>query len=206
MSRPARPGENAQGAGSRPEARRSERGQSEAAERVSPSALEQAALRYLNRYDASVEQLRRVLFRYVARSAQGDERARAEQDVRALLERYQASRLLDDARYAEALARGLRARGSSARGIVQKLRARGVAPELAAEALERLTTKRGEGEDPELVAARAYARKRRLSTRYDLSQPSERQKALAALARKGFSFSIAQQALAVSGDVDSHED
>jgi regulatory protein len=173
----------------------------EAAERVSPTALDRAALDYLNRYDASVEQLRRVLLRRVKRYSSGTLRDRAEVDVGRLLERFVASRLLDDARYAEALARGLRARGSSTLGIRQKLRARGVSAELIESALEALAKHHGEGaEDPELVAARAYARKRRLTTRYDLTNPAERQKALAALARKGFSFSIAARALIVKDD------
>lgn len=173
----------------------------EAAERVSPAALDRAALDYLNRYDASVEQLRRVLLRRVKRYSSGSVRDRAEADVRTLLERFQVSRLLDDARYAEALARGLRARGSSTLGIRQKLRSRGVSAELIEGALEALARHHGDAdEDPELVAARAYARKRRLTTRYDLTKPEERQKALAALARKGFSFSIAARALIVKDD------
>ncbi len=173
----------------------------EAAERVSPTALDRAALDYLNRYDASVEQLRRVLLRRVKRYAWGTLRDRAEVDVERLLERFVVSRLLDDARYAEALARGLRARGSSTLGIRQKLRSRGVSAELIESALEALAKHHGEGaEDPELVAARAYARKRRLTTRYDLTNPAERQKALAALARKGFSFSIAARALIVKDE------
>ena len=168
-------------------------------DRTSPAALEQAALRYLNRYDASVEQLRRVLFRHAERHAEGAALARARDDVRALLERYQTSRILDDARYAEALGRGLRARGASAALIRQKLRQRGVAAELVEGALERLAA-HDAGADPELAAAKNYVRRKRLTKRHDVTTREGRQKALAALARQGFSFGVASAALAAALD------
>jgi regulatory protein len=164
-------------------------------DRTSPAELDKAALRYLNRYDASVEQLRRVLFRHVERHASGAALSRARDDVRALLERYQASRILDDARYAEALGRGLRARGASTMSIRMKLRARGVAEDLTEAALERLASHADDG-NPELSAARAYVRRKRLTKRHDVSTPEGRNKALGSLGRQGFSYSVASAALA----------
>lgn len=40
-----------------------------------------------------------------------------------------------------------------------------------------------------------YARKRRLVTRFDVREPKQRQKALASLARRGFSFDVAHKVL-----------
>jgi regulatory protein len=166
-------------------------------DRTSPAELDKAALRYLNRYDASVEQLRRVLFRHVQRHASGAALSRARDDVRALLERYQASRLLDDARYAEALGRGLRARGSSAMSIRMKLRQRGVAEEVTESALERLAAHAHDDDaDPELAAARAFVRRKRLTKRHDVGTPEGRNKALGSLGRQGFPYSVASAALA----------
>jgi regulatory protein len=166
------------------------------ADKTSAAALEAAALRYLDRYDASVEQLRRVLRRRLDRQAGPDAVARVERDIEQLLERYQGSRLLDDRRYAENLARGLRERGASTLRIRQKLRQRGV----ASETIDRVLERSASGGSEDLRAAKAYARRRRLAQRYDLRVPAERQKALAALARQGFSFDVAARALAPTDD------
>lgn len=175
---------------------RSSQSPEKAARKKSPpdaEALEAAALRYLDRYDASVEQLRRVLLRRVDRQAAPDVVERVTQDIERLLERYQGSRLLDDNRYAEHLARGLRERGASTLRIRQKLRQRGVASEIVDQVLENSA---GSKDALDLMAAKAYARRRRLADRYDLQVPAQRQKALAALARQGFSFEVALRALA----------
>lgn len=155
--------------------------------------LQGAALSYLDRYDASESALRKILLR---RLRSGDEDSPLGlREVEGLVERLKDSRLVDDRRYAVNLTASLRNRGASSLKIASKLKARGVAESDADEARR---------EDPvsELEAAQTYARKRRLRARFDLSDPKERQKALAALARQGFSFEVAQRALA---DTD-HED
>jgi len=166
--------------------------------------LDRAALRYLERFDSSAANLRRVLRGHVARAA----RAHAELDVPAaerlvdeLLERYQASGLINDARYAESLARGLHARGTSRRGVRHKLRARGV----SAEAIDAAIASTGrDSDDAELDAARAFVRRRRLGPHRPEHQRAERyQRDLAALARAGFSFDVARRALEVpDGAID----
>lgn len=171
---------------------------STAKDRTSPEALERAALQYLERYDASVAQLRKVLLRRIDRHAESDERERVTRFVDELLQRYVGSRLLDDARYAEHFVRSQRERGASTLKIRQKLRQRGIASETIDRVLERARETLVGGRPPEeaeLDAARAYVRRRRLTERYDLTQPKERQKALAALARQGFSFELATRAL-----------
>ncbi|NLE86086.1 MAG: RecX family transcriptional regulator [Myxococcales bacterium] len=177
--------------------RNDERAAERAVDRTSPEALQAAALRYLNRYDASVEQLRRVLLRQAQRHAAPAQLPEVRRHVDALLARFQESRLLDDGRYADTLARGLRERGASTIRIRQKLRQRGVAETIVEEVLQRAASEPG---DADLNAARAYARRRRLTTRYDLTNPAERQKALAALARQGFSYGTAVAALGASSD------
>lgn len=172
-------------------------------DRTSPEALQRAALRYLDRYDASVDQLRRVLLRQAQRNTTPGELPTVRSRIDAMLARFQESRLLDDARYADNLARGLRERGASALRIRQKLRLRGVAEEITEQVLERAAAEPG---DADLTAARAYARRRRLATRYDLTNPAERQKALAALARQGFSYTTAVAALTPPSDADPWEE
>lgn len=159
---------------------------------TSPAELEKAALRYLERRDASTEQLRRVLLRRAVQ-ASAEERERVRQRIDELLARYQASRLIDDARYAESLVRTLRERGASSVRIRLKLRQRGIDEATTNRVLERLAD---DTQEAELTAARAYAHRRRLRARYELGDPAQRQKALAALARQGFSYGVCTAALA----------
>ena len=74
--------------------------------------LERAALGYLARYASSSENLRQVLLRRLAR-ASGERVAAAAQMrlVAAIVERYLAAGLLDDAAYAAQQAESLRRRG-----------------------------------------------------------------------------------------------
>lgn len=165
---------------------------------TSKAELEKAALSYLERRDASTQQLRRVLLRRVAR-APAEERELVRQRIDELLSRYQASRLIDDARYAEHLVRSLREKGTSSARIRLKLRQRGIDEATIGRVLD---SSAADTEEVELAAARAYARRRRLHARYDLNDPTQRQKALAALARQGFSYEVCTAALATENGDD----
>ena len=131
-------------------------------------------------------------------AGQADRSERAAAIIDELLARYQASRLLDDKRYARALATSLRARGSSRRSIIGKLCARGVPAALARTALEAVDTEAVETEtaDAELTAAIALVRKRRLGPhRPESERETEQRRDLNRLARAGFSFDVARRAL-----------
>lgn len=168
---------------------------------TSAAELDKIALRYLDRRDASAEQLRRVLLRHAGRHAPESELEPVRQRIDELLARYQASRLIDDGRYAENLIRGLRAKGGSTARIRLKLRQRGIDEGTVGRVLGGLAD---DGEQAELTAARAYARRRRLGARYDLNDPAQRQKALAALARQGFSYGVCTAALAAADGDDEN--
>lgn len=164
--------------------------------RISATYLENAALHYLERFASSAENLRRVLMRKVNRAAEfhGDDPAQGAALVEALLARYRASGLLDDAAYAGAKSRSLHRRGSSGRAIRQSLAQKGVGAEVIDAALSDLAEEAGE--DRELAAARNYARRRRLGCwRPEESRADHRDKDLAALGRAGFSWAIAVKAL-----------
>jgi regulatory protein len=152
--------------------------------------LERVALAYLNRFDCTAHKLERHLRTRAARSGAG---AEAEPWIEALMERYRASGLIDDARFATNLAERLASGGKSARAIRSRLGARGVSGEL----VERLMRQRREHEPGgELAAAEAYVKKRRLGR---FREPEERAKYwrrdLASLARQGFELDIARRAL-----------
>lgn len=170
-------------------------------QKLTEDALREAALAYLDKYDASVNQLRRVLRRRIDKYGDDDTKEPARRRIDELLERFVASRLLDDTRFTQGFVESARRRGASSLKIKSKLRARGVAPELVSTSLDAV---QGGGGPSELDAALTFARKRRLHKKFDLGAPAERQKALASLARQGFSFDVARKALELV--VQSEED
>ncbi|MGP1394440.1 MAG: regulatory protein RecX [Inquilinaceae bacterium] len=163
--------------------------------RVTPDSLRNVALFYLQRYASSAENLRQVLMRRVEASARihdtdRDEGAAAVADI---VRRFTASGLLDDARYAQAQTASLARRGRSSRLIRATLTDKGVAAGLIDDALAALAEEQG---DPDLAAAMALARRRRLGPYRDAAARAERRdRDLAALARGGFSFAVARRVI-----------
>lgn len=163
--------------------------------RATPQYLERAALFYLERYASSAENLRRVLRRKVERSARahGTDREAGFAAVDALVARFARSGLVDDRRYAEGKAASLHRRGGSARAIRAALTAKGVP---ADEIDVAITALQDAAADPELAAACAFARRRRLGP---WRRPEDRAamwtKDLAALGRGGFNFDTARRVL-----------
>lgn len=186
-------------------ARRAPKG--EGARRTAPAPLTAEelrvrALRHLDRFDASSAQLRDLLRRIVRRERLDDAAtADLDREADALVARLVATGVIDDQRYAETLARGQRGRGASSLAIAQKLRARGVCE---GDIVAAIRAADGDEGSPDLAAARAFVRRRRLG-RY--RPPAEREalarRDLAALARAGFGFDIARRALEVHIDDDT---
>jgi regulatory protein len=159
---------------------------------IDVALIERWALHYLGRYASSAEGLRRVLLRR-ARRRLGDDReplAETRPLIDALVARYQSSGLIDDAAFAGAQARSRLRRGQSLRTIRAGLVAKGVGAEDAAAALDAL---REGGGDPDLAAAVAFARRRRLGPFRHAQEDAN--KALAAFARAGFARGTAEAVL-----------
>jgi regulatory protein len=167
--------------------------------------LERWALAYLERYATSAANLRRVLLRRVRRrlgEADRDRLRTADAMIDALVERYCAAQLLDDAAYAAARARRALARGRSPAQIRAGLAAKGVGDSAAAAALAAL---HDGAADPERIAAVAFARRRRLGPFRAVSPADpdkQRKRELAAFARAGFTRNTAAAVLAC-GDPDA---
>ena len=161
--------------------------------KVSPKSLENAALHYLGRFASSGENLRRILMRRVERSARfhdidTDEAAAW---VEALIGRFEKAEILDDTAYMEARVASLRRRGASSRGIMAKLRQKGLAAEAVVEVLK------DEDDHSELAAAMALVKRRRLGPyRPEADRREMYAKDMAVLARAGFSLGVARKALA----------
>ncbi|GIL39152.1 regulatory protein RecX [Roseiterribacter gracilis] len=163
--------------------------------KITQAYLEAAALHYLERFASSAANLRRVLQRKVQRSAAhwGDDAGQFAPLIDRLLERYQASGLIDDKRYAEAKVASERRRGRSTRAIAQRLAMKGVANEITKKALD-------EHEGDDVTAARAFAKRRRLGPYRTAKRSELRDKDLAALGRAGFAYEIARSV--VDGEID----
>jgi regulatory protein len=166
------------------------------------SSLEKAALDHLARYATTRASLTAVLDRRVRRwadQASADDpdtvaaKAGALRDVvRALVARLAESGLVDDRAFAESRTRRLVRTGRSRSAILVHLVAKGIERRIAEDSLP-------SDEDTELLAALAFARRRRCGPFEKLSDraadaPSQA-RALAAFARAGFRHDIARRAL-----------
>lgn len=157
---------------------------------IGPELLERWALHYLGRYASSAENLRRVLTRRVRRRAP-EAVPQAAGLIEALVLRYRESGLLDDAAYAAARVQSLHRRGYSMRAMRARLAAKGVP---AADLSDAVSGLRAAASDPDLGAACAFARRRRLGPfRRTAADPARE---LGAFARAGFSRRVAEALLA----------
>jgi regulatory protein len=159
---------------------------------IEPALIEKWALGYLERFASSAENLRRVLRRRVRRRMRDDDAAMRAADalIDALVIRYRDTGLIDDAAYAAGRARARLARGQSLRKITAGLMAKGVGADDRAAALQTL---RETAPDPDLAAACAFARRRRLGP--FRRTPGDRARELAAFARAGFARREAEAVL-----------
>lgn len=149
--------------------------------------LEAAGLRYLTRYAASAERVRRVLWRRVARSVldHGTSQEDGRKIVDELITRWVASGLIDDRAFAEMQTRRLARRGAPRRQIAAKLAQAGVDSTLSRETLTQAD---------DLTAAAIFARRRGLGPfRAPESRATQREKDLNKLGRAGFDRRTAER-------------
>lgn len=162
---------------------------------VSQAYLERAAIHYLARFASSTDNFKAVLWRKVERRGlpDGIDDAAARAWIDALAEKFTGLGLLDDAVFARARAGSLFRRGKPQRVIQSALVAKGVAPDVAADAVATLAET---SEDPDLDAAVAFARRKRLGPYARTAVDADgRRRELAAFARAGFSYQIARRVL-----------
>jgi regulatory protein len=165
---------------------------------IGTELLERWALHYLGRYASSAENLRRVLTRRVRRHSP-QTASQVVSLIDALVARYRQSGLLDDAAYAAGRVQSLHRRGDSLQAIRARLAAKGVAASDVANAVSGL---RSAAADPDLAAACAFARRRRLGPYRRAA--ADRARELGAFARAGFNRRVAEAVLACT-DVEAVE-
>lgn len=167
-------------------------------------AIEDKALSYLDRFDASASRLRRVLDQFVRRRARelGVDASSFATIIDETLNRYQASGVVDDRRYATSMARTLAERGASRQAIRTKLLGRGV----QAEVIQAMFDELGQQVGTELDAARTLVRKRRLGhCRPEAERRPNFRRDLGVLARAGFGLDVAKAALNLEGITDDDD-
>jgi len=167
--------------------------------KVTAQYLENAALYYLGRFSAASGHLHQLLMRRVDRSAKAHDTdpVAGREMVDKLIARFLSSGLLDDAAYAAGKAKSLRRRGASRNVIAQKLRAKSVARDRIAEAMNAADADAvDDGEDAELLAAWRQARRKRIGPYRSADRRADmRMKDMAALARGGFSYDVARRVI-----------
>lgn len=161
---------------------------------VSERWLRWHADRYLQRWFTTAHHLRRLLTRRALRSAEhhGTDPHEARELVATVVDDLVRRGILDDRVWARGRVRTLRQRGVSERLIRAKLAEKGLWGEIVDEVLGEVD---GEDEsvDPELQAAWTYARKRRLGPYRGQDRAEQRQRDLARLGRRGFSYAVASR-------------
>lgn len=159
---------------------------------------------HMERFSCTAGHLRAVLTRRTDRAlrAHGGDRAEALAWIEEAVQSLQRAGVLDDAKFALALATSLRRKGKAPARIQGALLAKGVPRDIAAQAV-RDSAGPGDAEDA-YASARAYIRRRRLGpfrpAEHAKLSPLDRrrlaQKELAAVVRAGFPIDIARRVLA----------
>lgn len=162
--------------------------------------LEAYAVRYVARFDCTEQRLRSVLTRQLKARAENDAEPANHAlltSIDRLIDRFKELGYVDDQRFAERLVESLRSKGASTRKIRERMRTRGVSPEVQANLMGARATR-----DEELAAAVTWVKRKRLGAHRPVEQQrANLQRDLAALGRAGFSFDVARRALALAFEV-----
>lgn len=178
--------------------------------KISPKYLENAGLAYLGRFSASSAHFKKVMTKKINRSMEDH----PDQDYRQCLDwldetvkRFEEWGYLNDSQYAKGLARSLRFKGQSQFLAIQKMTQKGLDKNLSTKHLLEIDTETLDNfddiKDADYISALRLCKKRRIGPFRikPIEESHFSQKELASLARGGFSFDIAQQALETNPDV-----
>lgn len=164
--------------------------------KITATYLHNAGLAYLERFPAATGQFRQVMMRKIKRSCRfhKDQDETACADLLAdLIRKFTDMGLLNDAGYMRGMVHSLRRRGLSAAGITAKLTAKGLSA--AAIRAELSHQSEAEGEHGDIVAALRLCARKRLGPFRQAPARKTPEQELAALARYGYGYDTARQAL-----------
>jgi regulatory protein len=156
---------------------------------LTDEALNELALRYVGRFATTRAKLQSYLERKVReRGWEGDRGP----DAARIVQRFAELRYIDDASYALSKTRSLTERGYGKQRVIQAMRVAGIDESDSEDAREL-------ADSEALSAALRFAQKRRLGPYavQQLSDPRERQRAIAAMIRAGHGFELARKIVAL---------
>lgn len=167
--------------------------------KITPTYLENSALFYLQRFATSVANFRTVMKRKIDKSCAFHEVSPVEYYplIENLIERYTKVGLLNDEVFTQSKVNSFRRRGDSKKMITQKLLSKGLGFDAIEAGLEKHASELDEDYDghAEMIAAKAYIKRRRLGAYRSQENEETQQKDLASLARAGYSYDTAKKAL-----------
>jgi len=173
--------------------------------KISEKYLYNSGLAYLQRFPASSAHFKTVMMRKVDRSGRhhiDQDRVQCEKWLDALIVKFQELALLDDEAYLKGMVTSLRRRGMASRQIEMRLTQKGLQKSNIIKEIKNYD--RDEFDDCEdgspngdFHAALIYARKKRLGP-YDINERKTPEKAMASLARAGYSYDIAKKVIGLS--------
>lgn len=168
--------------------------------KITATYLYNSGLAYLQRFPSSSGNFRSVMMRKVDRSCRfhtDQDRAACAAMVEDVIAKFNDLGLLNDAAYLRGMVNSLRRRGISAMAIKAKLAAKNLPADAIADAI---AEHREENGTDDLAAALTQTRRKKIGPFRPLSKEENRDKELAALARAGFSYDIAEKALSMEPD------
>jgi regulatory protein len=155
---------------------------------LTDESLREAAVGYALSYSATVAKLRQVMDRKVQRYCQktGETPETFQAWLDAAVGYCVEKGYVDDAAFAERYVELAQEQGKSRRQVQAKLAQRGVDAEVVSEQIE-------EADFDDLAAAEVYARKKRIGKFRRFDRDDHKDRDLAALGRRGFSYEICRQ-------------
>lgn len=170
--------------------------------KITEKYLYNSGLAYLQRFPASVPHFRRVMGRKIDKSCnyhKDQDRESCATLLDSAIQQFERMGLLNDEAYLSGMINSLRRRGLSKQAILSKLGMKGLPKENILETLRLHDEQAGTDGNADLAAAVLLTRRKRIGA-YRRSEDGDRNKELAALARAGFGFDIAQKAIGLSQD------
>lgn len=171
--------------------------------KISARYLYNSGLAYLQRFPASSFHFKSVMMRKIQKSCHHHEDQDMEECITLLDElvvKFQNLSLLDDDAYLKGMITSLRRRGLSSMQIGFRLQQKGYARNDISVELKKHDLDEYDTEDKgDIYSALIFARKKRLGP-YDIENKKFPEKALATMARAGYSYDIAKKTIEMSRD------
>lgn len=169
--------------------------------KITEKYLYNSGLAYLQKFTSSVPNFRRVMDRKINKSCNYHKEQERDTCIKMLdttVETFIRQGLLNDDAYLAGMITSLRRRGLSKQAILSRLQQKGLNKEAILTTLS-AHDEAGSNQNPDFAAAVLLIRRKKLGC-FGKQDPEKKNRELSSLARAGFSFDIAQKALALEQD------